>query len=205
MFDPGDIVLSDREFALRPLAPNDASGLYAAAIENRSNYLYNHVPQSMEATSTYIEAALEKRGEGWRYPFAILRGDTIVGTTSYSGYECWQWPEHTGKASSLTPDVCEVGYTWLAGSAQRTRCNTACKFMLFQYAFEEWGVYRISIRTDERNLRSRRAIERVGGMFEGIKRADKPGWDGVVRDSAFYSIVSSEWPELKSRLLLIGG
>lgn len=201
MFDPGDIVLSDSEFLLRPLAPSDASGLCAAATENRSQYLFNHVPDSVEATSTYIEAALAKRREGWRYPFAILKADKVVGTTSYSGYECWEWPKHTGKTTSLTPDVCEVGYTWLAGSAQRTRCNTACKYLLFEHAFEVWGVYRISIRTDERNLRSRRAIERVGGVFEGIKRADKPGWDGVVRNSAFYSIVNSEWPELKTRLL----
>lgn len=203
MFDPGKIVLRDSEFLLRPLTLSDVSELSAAANENRSHYLYNHVPDSVEATSTYIEGALAQKHEGWRYPFVILKGDTVVGTTSYSGYECWQWPKHTGKVNSLTPDVCEVGYTWLAGSAQRTRCNTVCKLLLFQHAFETWGVYRISIRTDERNFRSRRAIERVGGVFEGIKRADKPGWDGEVRDSAFYSIVNSEWPELKSRLLLL--
>lgn len=203
MFDPGEIVLSENDVLLRPLTMGDASGLWAAAGEDRSHYLYNQVPDSPVGTSKYIEAALVQRQEGWRYPFAIVQGESVLGTTSFSGYECWQWPAHTGKVNATTPDVCEVGYTWLAGSAQRTRCNTTCKFLLFQYAFEVWGVYRISIRTDERNIRSRRAIERVGGKFEGVKRADKPGWDGAVRDSAFYSIMNDEWPELKARLSLL--
>lgn len=91
----------------------------------------------------------------------------------------------------------------MGDAAQRTGCNTTCEFLLFRYAFEVWGVYRISIRADERKIRSRRAIERVGGKFEGIKRADKPGWDGAVRDSPYYSIMNDEWPEVKARLSLL--
>ena len=68
------------------------------------------------------------------------------------------------------------------------------------YAFEVWNVYRVSFRTDERNARSRRAIERLGGRFEGIRRADMPGQDDVVRNSAFYSIVRDEWPEVRERI-----
>jgi RimJ/RimL family protein N-acetyltransferase len=89
---------------------------------------------------------------------------------------------------------------WLAASAQRTRCNTEAKSLLFTYAFEVWNVYRVSLRTDERNARSRRAIERLGARFEGIRRADMPGQDDVVRNSAFYSIVRDEWSEVRARL-----
>ena len=201
VFDPGEIVLTGKEVVLRPLALSDADGLWEAAREDRATYLYNHVPDSLEMSSIYIKAALVTREGGRRYPFAILREGKIVGTTSFSDYDCWHWPSHTGKKNSISPDVCEVGYTWLASSAQRTGCNTECKFLLFQYAFEVWGVCRIAIRTDERNDRSRRAIERVGGQFEGIKRADKPGWDGTIRNSAYYSLVDSEWPAVKARLV----
>lgn len=200
MFDPGEIVLRKNGFVLRTLAMSDADELWNAARENQSTYLYTQVPKSREMAVAYVSAALEGRRAGVRYAFAIVAGDRVVGTTSYFDYERWRWPKHTAKATSAAPNICEVGYTWLADSAQRTGCNTACKFMLFEYAFETWGVYRISIRTDERNDRSRRAIERVGGRFEGIRRADKPGWDGTVRNSALYSIVDSEWLELKERL-----
>ena len=201
MFDPGEIVLRENGFVLKPLAVSDVEGLWGAASEDQSHYQYTQVPKSREMAKTYITSALTGLREGWRYPFAILAGDRIVGTTSYFDYECWQWPKHTGKPTSTAPDTCEVGYTWLANSAQRTGCNTACKFLLLRYAFEEWGVCRITIRTDERNARSRHAIERVGGRFEGIRRADKPGWDGTIRNSAFYSIIDSEWPDLKSQLV----
>ena len=198
-------MLTGKEVTLRPLTLEDSAGLWDAASEDRSSYLYNHVPDSLKMASIYIEAALVTRREGWRYPFAILRDDEIVGTTSFSEYDCWHWPSHTGKPTSTTPDVCEVGFTWLASSAQGTGCNTECKFLLFQYAFEAWGVCRVAIRTDKRNVRSRKAIERVGGKLEGIKRADRPGWDGSIRDSAYYSIVDSEWPDLKDRLSALIG
>jgi RimJ/RimL family protein N-acetyltransferase len=94
----------------------------------------------------------------------------------------------------------EIGYTWLAASAQRTRCNTEAKFLLLQHAFETWEVHRVTIRTDERNQRSRAAIARLGAHFEGIRRAEKPGADGSVRDSAMFSIIAAEWPAIRARL-----
>ena len=98
------------------------------------------------------------------------------------------------------PDAVEVGSTWLAASAQRTRCNTEAKYLLLAHAFEGWEVHRVSLRTDERNERSRRAIERLGAQFEGIRRVDMPGQDGTVRNSACYSIVRAEWPAVRDRL-----
>ena len=96
---------------------------------------------------------------------------------------------------------------WLAASAQRTRCNTEAKYLLLSHAFDVWRVHRVSLKTDERNTKSRRAIERLGAVFDGVRRADMPGQDGSVRNSAYYSIVPGEWPTVmcarssKTRLL----
>lgn len=201
MYVPNDFSLSLNQFELRPLEPKDAQALWLAASEDASNYNYNNVPASLEETTLYVSGALKKRARGDRHPFAITADNKIVGTTSYYGYAPWNWPMQHKAMARKTPDVCEVGYTWLVGSMQRTACNTICKYLLFQHAFEAWEVYRVALRTDERNERSRRAIERVGGKLEGIKRADAPGRDGTVRDSAYYSIVRSEWPQLKEKLL----
>ena len=84
---------------------------------------------------------------------------------------------------------------------------TEAKLLLMTHAFETWGVQRVAICTDERNEQSRRAIERIGGVFEGILRSDRPSWvaseKGKLRNTALYSVVSAEWPEVKSRLTSI--
>ena len=90
--------------------------------------------------------------------------------------------------------------TWLAASAQRTGANTEAKSLMLGHAFEAWEVHLVRLRTDRRNLRSRTAIERLGARFEGVRRADRPGVDGTVRDSAFYSITRAEWPAVRERL-----
>jgi RimJ/RimL family protein N-acetyltransferase len=98
------------------------------------------------------------------------------------------------------PDVLDIGFTWLAGSAQRSAVNTEAKLLMMAHAFEVWEVHRVALQTDVRNTRSRSAIERIGGRLDGIMRADRPGSDDTVRTSARYSIVASEWPVVKARL-----
>jgi RimJ/RimL family protein N-acetyltransferase len=78
--------------------------------------------------------------------------------------------------------------------------NTACKLLLLRHAFEEWRSERVTLKTDARNARSRAAIERAGGQFEGIRRAHVPATDGTFRDSAYFSIVADEWPAVRERL-----
>jgi RimJ/RimL family protein N-acetyltransferase len=99
----------------------------------------------------------------------------------------------------------EVGFTWLAASAQGTGVNTEAKLLLFGNAFDQWGVARVDLKTDARNHRSRAAIESVGGHFEGVlrswSRSWAPGEQGHLRDSAMYSILTSEWPECRARLM----
>jgi RimJ/RimL family protein N-acetyltransferase len=99
-----------------------------------------------------------------------------------------------------SPSAVEIGATWLSRAAQQTRCNTESKFLRLSYAFEQWRVARVSFKTDERNVHSRGAIERIGAQFEGIKRAEMLGADGAIRNSAYYSILADEWETVRERL-----
>lgn len=188
------------EVRLRPLCPDDAEALAAAAFESRAHFGFSPVPDGLMEARGYIERALHQCEAGQRMPYAIMWREKLVGTTSYSDFQPWEWPADSERQRKDRPDAVEIGYTWLAASAQRTRCNTEAKFLMLNHAFAEWDVHRVSFRTDERNARSRHAIERLGAQFEGIRRADRPGQDGTVRHSAFYSIVRSEWPMICQRL-----
>ena len=182
---------------MRPLELTDAAGLAEAAAESRVHYGLTTVPTGRDEALAYIQAALATKS---RISFAIELRGSLVGSTSYLDMQTWNWPAGCALQRSDRPDVVEIGATWLAESVQRTRCNTECKLLLLQHAFETWEVHRVCLRTDARNERSRRAIERLGSRFEGIRRADKPATDCTVRDSAFYSIIRAEWPEVKGRL-----
>ena len=93
----------------------------------------------------------------------------------------------------------EIGHTWLARRAWRTRVNTECKYLLLRHAFETLRVMRVQLKTDQRNARSRAAIERIGAKFEGLLRNHMLVRGGVVRDTAYYSIIDTEWPDVKAR------
>jgi len=200
MFLPKEIELSGVEVRLRSLRLEDAAELLLGAQEDRSKYLYNWVPDSLEDTQAYIQSALSAREKGLRYPFAIEWKSRTVGTTSYSNFQPWVWGKHGRDMQRDSPDVVEIGSTWVAASAQRTMCNSEAKYLLFHYAFEDWQVHRVALRTDERNETSRSAIQRLGASFDGIRRADVPGWDGTVRNSAYYSVVAAEWPKVKAAM-----
>jgi RimJ/RimL family protein N-acetyltransferase len=98
----------------------------------------------------------------------------------------------------------EVGFTWLAAFAQGTGINAEAKYLLFRHAFEVLGVARVDLKTDARNTRSRAAIESVGACFEGVLRNWSRSWargeDGMLRDSAIFSIIDAEWPSCRRRL-----
>ena len=194
------IVLRGETVALHPLALNDAVALATAASESRDQYVYTRVPDGIEDATRYIEAALADRDAGRRMPFTIQWHGRVVGSTSYLDLQRWRWPAGSPLQRTDRPDAVEIGGTWLAASAQRTRCNTEAKYVLLSHAFDVWEVYRVSLKTDERNAQSRRAIERLGAMFEGVRRGDMPGQDASVRASAYYSIVRAEWPDVRRRL-----
>ncbi len=187
---------------LEPLTHAHAADLAAAAEEDRSSYEWTQVPRAW-AVDDYIAAQLQRRSEGSMAPLAHVRlsDGRAVGCTSF--WDPRRWPDR--------PDLCaiEIGWTWLAASAQRSGINVEAKYLMLGYAFEEMGVARVDLKTDARNHRSRRAIEDLGATFEGVLRSWSPshaaGEEGQLRDSAMFSIVSSEWPSvgasLRSRLV----
>jgi len=185
---------------LRPLAIADAEALAAAAAESRQHYTYTRVPNGVEEAKSYIAAALRERDDGHRLAFVTLWHDRVVGCTSYLDLQHWGWPAGSPLQRTDRPDVVEIGATWLSDSAQRTRCNTESKYLMLTHAFDVWEVHRVALKTDERNARSRRAIERLGARLDGVRRADMPGQDGSVRSSAYSSIVRAEWQAVRAKL-----
>lgn len=192
--------MTGREVALVSLSHEHVGALAAAAAESREHYRYNPVPDGESGARSYVHRALDMHASGQRIPFAIVWKGRVVGSTSYYDFQPWAWPAQSSLQRIDRPDALEIGFTWLAASAQRTRCNTEAKYLLLRHAFDVWQVHRVSFRTDERNERSRSAIARLGARFEGIRRADMPGVDGTIRNSAFFSILSAEWPEIRAAL-----
>ena len=197
IIDFASLTLSHRELTLSPLATEHAEGLRAASAEDPSIYGFSHTPIGLQQCQHYIAEALTQRAQGLRFPFVIRWQGRIIGSTSYADYQPWCWPTDNPEQRSNRPDAVEIGYTWLAKSAQRTPCNSVAKYLLLQQAFEVFEVHRVAIQTDQRNTVSRRAIERIGGQLEGIRRGHKVAADGTLRDSAMYSILRQEWLPLK--------
>src|SRR5438445_11771185 len=133
-------------------------------------------------------------------PLSMADAVRVVGGTSYLDLQQWRWPPGSPLQRTDRPDALEIGATWLSASAQRTRCNTEAKYLMLSHAFDVWQVYRVSLKTDERNTKSRRAIERLAALFEGVRRADMPAQDGSVRNSAYYSIMQGAWPDVRTKI-----
>jgi RimJ/RimL family protein N-acetyltransferase len=188
------------EVTLRPMSAEDVDGLVAAAAESREHYGLSVVPDGRDAMRAYVDRFLKQREQGDRLPFVTLWRGRVVGSTSFIEPRIWDWPAGSDLQRTDRPDYVEIGSTWLAASAQRTRCNTEAKLLMLGHAFERWNVHCVLLKTDARNDRSRRAIERLGAHFDGVLRANMPAADGTVRNSAYYSIVASEWPTIKARL-----
>jgi len=198
--------LEGRFVRLEPLSAAHIPGLVEAASEDRSNYQWTYTPEGLEQMTDFVRDAEAKVASGAHVAFATIhrgnRGtdDRVVGSTRFCEIAYWQWPPGASHQRQGIPDVTDIGFTWLAGSAQRTHVNTEAKLLMMTHAFETWEVHRVALQTDVRNSRSRAAIERIGGQLDGIMRADRPGADDTVRTSARFSIVAAEWPEVKARL-----
>lgn len=198
-----DVVLQGKHVRLEPLALRHIPALVAAASgADAELYRWSPVPQSPESATQYVETALDWRNAGKALAFATTRASdgVVIGSTRFFDVEHWAWPAGHSRHNHPTPDVCEIGYTWLSPSAIRTPANTEAKFLMLRHAFEAWRVFRVVLHTDARNQRSRAAIERIGGKFEGILRAHRMASDFIARDSARYSIILQEWPAVKERL-----
>jgi N-acetyltransferase len=183
---------------LESLSKNHAPDLARSVEEDRSSYRFTLVPRAAQV-GAYLEAQFARRRDGLT-PFAQVRtrDGRAVGCTAFWDPRTWPGREDLR--------AIEIGWTWLAASAQGTGINVEAKLLLFTYAFEALGVVRVDLKTDARNERSCRAIERLGARFEGILRNWSPSWapgeEGMLRDSAMFSVTAAEWPGVKSALAL---
>ncbi len=183
--------LESHGIRLEPLTREHHDGLAAAASDGRLWELwYTSVP-APDDVNEYIATALAGQEVGNMLPFAVreLSGGSIVGSTRY----------HDIIAES---DRVEIGYTWYAKSWQRTHVNTACKLLLFGHAFDMLGCKVVGLRTDNFNFASQRAIEALGAKKDGVIRQHWLRRDGTVRDTVMYSVLASEWPDVKRHLML---
>jgi N-acetyltransferase len=201
----GNPGLQGRAIRLEPLELRHLDGLVTAAAADPSLYRWSLVPQGQVDVARYIETALAWREAGTAVPYAIVRAadGVVIGSTRFFDLAQWSWPPSHPSHGRTDPDVCEIGYTWLAASEIRTAANTEAKLLMLTHAFEQWRVLGVCFHTDARNQRSRAALERIGARLEGILRAHRMASDYTPRDSARYSIVAPEWPATKQRLVLL--
>lgn len=185
------MILEARDIRLEPLTPAHEAALAAAAADGKLWELwFTSVPAPGE-TARYIDDALEGARAGTMLPWAVreLTSNTIIGTTRY----------HDIVARI---DRVEIGYTWYASRWQRTHVNTTCKLLLLTHAFETLGCAVVGLRTDNFNFASQRAIAALGAHQDGVLRHHQARRDGTVRDSVVFSILATEWPDVKRHLEL---
>jgi N-acetyltransferase len=176
---------------LEPLRPEHSSMLWEIAKDHLED-LFQWIPyrlQSLEDLQEFNRQVLQERERGISVPFATLerKSNQIVGTTRFMNMD-------------LANRKVEIGSTWVAPRWQRTVVNTEAKYLMLCHAFEVWKCLRVELKTDALNQRSRQAILRLGAKEEGTLRKHILAWNGRQRDSVYFSILDSEWPEVKARL-----
>lgn len=183
-------VLTGETVKLVPLAKEHFDELYAAASDKK---LWELIPTDCSKRETFDTAynfALAEREKGNQYPFVIIHGATneIIGSTRF--FEIFPQDKKL-----------EIGWTWVVTKYWGTEINFECKLLLLTYCFETLQTRRVQIKTDATNLRSRKAIEKIGGQFEGILRKDRIKENGVSRNAAYYSIIDDEWETAKQKII----
>lgn len=183
------VVLEGARVRLEPLAPAHLPALVEVGLDAelwRWTVARVRTPDEMRS---YVEAALEEQRQGRALPFATVeRGSgRVVGSTRFGNID---------RANRRV----EIGWSWIAPPWQRTAVNTEAKYLMLRYAFERLGCIRVELKTDALNEHSRAAIRRLGAVEEGILRRHTITADGRVRDTVYYGILDSEWPEVRERL-----
>jgi RimJ/RimL family protein N-acetyltransferase len=198
-----DVVVGQR-VVLEPLSLEHLDALTAIGAGPNDSFALTFVPRTAGEMRSYVDEALAQAERDETRAFAIREraSNRIVGSTRLAHLEHWTWPASSSPARDRegTPDAAEIGWTFLEPTAQGTGINTEAKRLLLGLAFEEWRVERVTLISDVRNTRSRKAIERLGAHFDGIQRAHFPAADGTIRDSATYSILTREWPAVRDGL-----
>jgi RimJ/RimL family protein N-acetyltransferase len=185
----GPCTLEGKYVRLEPLRKKHLDALAASAAK-LDWALMLYPLRSREDVEKRIANGLKAEEDDEEYAFAVaLRKDgRIIGSTSYMMV--------VSRHKRL-----EIGSTWYVPEMQGTAVNPECKFLLLKHAFEDWGAVRVQLGTHVKNVHSQRAILKLGATFEGRLRNHGIMPDGNARDSLLYSIIASEWPDVKSRLL----
>ncbi len=186
-----DIVLENDWVVLAPVTPIDFKRLKGIALADKSllQYSPNQI-YTTELLNAYIQNAIAERNNQSRYSFSIYCKEhkAYAGSTAYLNL-------------SAKDDRLEIGASWLGRKFQGTGLNRLCKHLLLHHAFEIIGAHRVEFKTDERNMQSRRAIEKIGGKFEGCLREHTVLSDGYMRNTYCYSILKPEWDGIKEKFL----
>lgn len=173
---------------LEPLTADHEPALAAVANDGLWELWYTAIPEP-PGLSAYIADALAGQAAGHMLPWVVreLASGDIIGSTRYH---------------DIVPaiDRVEIGFTWYAARWQRTHVNSACKLLLLTHAFDEVGCRVVGLRTDNFNFRSQRAIEGLGAKRDGVIRHHHPRRDGSVRDTVIFSILATEWPDVRRHL-----
>jgi len=191
MINAQSTVLEGHGIRLEPLTDGHHEALAAAVVDGRLWELWFTSAPMPDGMRAYVADALQGQRDGHMLPWAVrdLTSNAIIGTTRYH---------------DIVPaiDRVEIGYTWYGQSYQRTHVNTTCKLLLLEYAFAKLECKVVGLRTDAFNFRSQRAIEALGARRDGVIRHHAQRRDGTVRDTVMYSILASEWPDVRRHLEL---
>ncbi|OPC72992.1 GNAT family acetyltransferase [Elizabethkingia miricola] len=183
------VILQGTNINLVPLEEKHPEELYTAAADKE---LWSLIPTDCSERDTFYktyEFAISERTAGNQYPFVIIHKDTnkIIGSTRL--FEIYPADKKL-----------EIGWTWITKDYWGTTINLECKLLLLTYCFETLKTNRVQLKTKDTNFRSRKAIEKIGGIFEGILRKDKIVSDGTTRNAAYYSILDDEWEQAKIKI-----
>jgi len=182
-------VLEGAGIRLEPMQEAHCDALATAASDGRLWELWYTMVPAPDETAKYVSDALKGQEDGHMLPWVVrdTTAGTIIGSTRYHDI-----------AAHI--DRVEIGYTWYARSCQRTHVNTTCKLLLLGHAFDTLGCRVVGLRTDPFNFRSQRAIEALGARKDGVLRHFSTRRDGTARDVVMYSILASEWPDVRRHL-----
>ena len=184
------INLENEIVLLRPIQLDDVEGILNAGMHPE---IWEHLSVTLltkEAVRQYVENAIKEREASFSYTFVIVDKATnqIVGSTSFLDI-------------STNDKRVEIGSTWIRPKYWRTNINTNCKYLLLKYCFEELKLNRVQIKTGHENVRSQKAIERLGATKEGVLRNHMIRKECTIRHTVMYSVIKEEWPEIKARFL----
>jgi RimJ/RimL family protein N-acetyltransferase len=189
-FEPKPVLLTGRHVRLEPLERRHLPALLEAAHDPATFQYYVTPPLSVESEmAKWMDSILKGQATGTDVGWATVRvsDGRVVGATTFLDIR-------------RVNRGLEIGNTWLAPEVWRTAVNTEAKYLQLRHAFEDLGAWRVQLKTDERNARSRAAIARLGASFEGILRRYQLRHDGFVRNTAMFSILDAEWPAVKAGL-----